>query len=83
VVVASCGTPAGAIIMFTWSKGKYTYLATPDGIGYIQPTCINKSRVIAGSYDDSSGFAHGFVLNGAVFTVVDYPGTGVVHTIIE
>jgi hypothetical protein len=80
VVVGNCVTPSLASIIFTWSKGHFTYLTTPANIPYIQATGINKAGVIAGWYDDTSGFAHGFVLNGTTFTTVDYPAAGSTNT---
>jgi hypothetical protein len=39
-------------------------------------TAINNSGVIAGSYRDGSGIAHGFVLSAGTFTNFDPPGVG-------
>jgi hypothetical protein len=73
VVVGNCVNARLKSIVFTWSKGHYTYLTTPSDIPYIQATGITKSGVIAGWYTDTSGFDHGFVLDGTTFTTVDYP----------
>jgi uncharacterized membrane protein len=38
---------------------------------------INARGDIVGSYDDSEGLSHGFLLRRGVFTVVDFPGAAV------
>src|SRR5687767_15023552 len=35
---------------------------------------VNSRGDVVGAYRDSSGNTHGYVLNGGVFTTIDYPG---------
>jgi len=73
VVVGNCVTQRNTSLVFTWSKGKYTYYTPPSNMLYVQATGINKAGVIVGWYNDSSGLDHGFVLDAGVFTTVDNP----------
>jgi hypothetical protein len=36
---------------------------------------LNDFDLVSGTFYDSSGFAHGFLLNGTHYTTVDYPGS--------
>jgi hypothetical protein len=74
VVAGNCVTSANASLVFTWKRGKYTYYTPPSSMTYVQATGISKNGEIAGWFIDSSGFDHGFVLSGGVFTQVDVPG---------
>jgi uncharacterized membrane protein len=39
---------------------------------------INSAGDVVGSYQDPSGSSHGFLLQGGVYTKIDYPGVGAV-----
>jgi hypothetical protein len=55
------------------AKGEFTAFDVP-GATNTTPNFINLEGVIVGSYIDSAGTSHGFVLNGKKYTTVDYPG---------
>jgi hypothetical protein len=74
VVVGNCVKISNASLVFTWSKGTYTYYTPPSNMTYVQATGINSKGDVAGWFIDSSGYDHGFVLSGGVFTQLDYPG---------
>jgi hypothetical protein len=61
---------------FMGAKGKYQSDITLDiaGITSTDPRQINNNGVVGGSYVDSSGIQHGFVLDGNNLTTFDYPG---------
>jgi hypothetical protein len=73
VVVGNCVSQSNTSLVFTWSKGKYTYYTPPSNMLYVQATGINKAGVIVGWYNDSNGLDHGFMLDAGVFTTVDNP----------
>jgi len=45
----------------------------PGGSTQTQAWDINNSGQIVGEYLDGSGDSHGFLLNGGVFTTIDFP----------
>jgi hypothetical protein len=49
-----------AVHGFVLSRGQYTTLDDPDGIGATYAEGINDSGQVAGFYFDSNGLAHGF-----------------------
>jgi hypothetical protein len=55
------------------ARGVFTPFDVP-GATNTTPNFINLQGVIVGSYIDSGGTSHGFVLNGGKYTTVDYPG---------
>jgi len=55
------------------AKGVFTPFDVP-GSTSTTPNFINLQGVIVGSYIDSAGTSHGFVLNRGKYTTVDYPG---------
>jgi hypothetical protein len=83
VVVGNCVNSQNASLVFTWSKGKFTYFTPPPAMTYVQATGINSAGVVAGWYIDASGFDHGFVLDGSTFTTVDNPASGAYNTQIN
>src|ERR1035438_9199384 len=67
---ATCGVAHGFTLT---AKGKFTPIDPPGSTG-TTPNFINLQGVIVGSYLDSNGTSHGFVLNGGKYTTVDDPG---------
>jgi hypothetical protein len=55
------------------ADGIFAPIDVPGATG-TTPAFINFEGVIVGSYLDSSGTSHGFVLNGGTYTTVSYPG---------
>ena len=47
----------------------------PPGSTFTQATGINPQGDIVGTYFDSSGNAHGFLLSKGTFTTIDVPGS--------
>jgi hypothetical protein len=54
------------------ANGVFTRIDVP-GATSTTPTFINFEGVIVGSYTDSTGTSHGFVLNKGTYTTVNYP----------
>ena len=52
--------------------GKFTAIDVPGASG-TAPSFINLEGVIVGSFTDSTGTSHGFVLNRGKYTTVNYP----------
>lgn len=55
------------------ANGHFTPFDVP-GATSTTPNYINLQGVIVGSYTDSAGTSHGFVLNHGSYTTVNYPG---------
>ncbi len=55
------------------ANGTFTAFDVP-GAASTTPNFINLEGVIVGSYLDSAGTSHGFVLNRGTYTTVNYPG---------
>ena len=55
------------------ARGVFTPFDVP-GATSTTPNFINLQGVIVGSYIDSAGTSHGFILNGGRYTTVNYPG---------
>jgi len=55
------------------ANGRFTAIDVPGATG-TTPNFINLQGVVGGSYLDSAGSSHGFVLNGGRYTTVNYPG---------
>jgi hypothetical protein len=55
------------------ANGVFTPFDIPGAMN-TSPGFINLQGVIVGSYTDSAGTSHGFVLNHGTYTTVDYPG---------
>jgi uncharacterized membrane protein len=67
-------TTGGALHGFAVNaRGVFTPIDVPGATNTI-PNFINLQGTIVGSYTDSAGTSHGFVLNGGTYTTVDYPG---------
>jgi len=66
-------TVGGALHGFALNAhGVFTPIDVPGATNTI-PNFINLQGVIVGSYTDSAGTSHGFVLKGGTYTTVDYP----------
>lgn len=64
----------GSNFGFTDVNGTYTSFQVP-GASYVDNAAISNNGNIAGSYQDSNGNYHGYVLIDGVFTYpIDYPG---------
>jgi hypothetical protein len=67
-------TPGGVLHGFTVTKkGVFTSFDPPGSTG-TSPNFIDPQGVIVGSYTDSSGVLHGFILSGGTYKTVDFPG---------
>jgi hypothetical protein len=55
------------------ANGVFSAIDVPGATNTI-PNFINLEGVVVGSYIDSAGTSHGFVLNRGTYTTVDYPG---------
>jgi len=67
-------TAGGALHGFSLTaSGVFTPVDVPDATN-TTPNFINLQGVIVGSYTDSAGTSHGFILNRGTYTTVDYPG---------
>ena len=64
-----CNSPS---IAFTYSNGKFTTISPPGAVS-TEANGINDKGVVVGSYVDSAGATHGFVLNGKKYTTLDCP----------
>jgi len=66
-------TAGGALHGFSvTANGVFTPIDVPGATNTI-PNFINLQGVIVGSYTDSAGTSHGFVLKRGTYTTVDYP----------
>jgi len=67
-----CNSPS---IAFTYNpvKKKFTTIS-PTGATSTQANGTNDKGVVVGSYVDSAGLTHGFMLNGKKYTTLDCPG---------
>lgn len=65
-----CNSPS---IAFTYINGTFTTIS-PPGAASTQANGINDKGVVVGSYVDSAGATHGFMLNGKKYTTLDCPG---------
>ena len=55
---------------------RFTHIDVPGSIS-TQARGINARGDIVGSYEDSEGVSHGFLLRNGAFSVVDFPGAAV------
>lgn len=70
-------TGATLQLAFTSQGGVFTYLTPYFPVVPLnnQATDINNSSMVSGFYVDSGGVTHGFLLNGATLTPLDFPGS--------
>ncbi len=62
---------------FLYKKGKFTNVTPPNSAGGVIAYGINDSGTIIGTYTDSSGAQHGFLLTGKTYTSFDAPGEAI------
>ena len=55
------------------ANGVFTAIDVPDSTG-TTPNFINVEGVVVGTYLDSAGTSHGFILDRGAYTTVNYPG---------
>ena len=55
------------------SQGTYTQIDVPGATNTVL-SGIDTAGDIVGSYQDTGGFEHGFILSGGSYTTIDYPG---------
>jgi len=72
-VAGWCINSSGAQIGWTWSKGKFTDVNYPKGVG-TEPTGINDKGNIVGLYFDANGVQHGFSKIGSKYASIDVKG---------
>src|SRR5438034_2505816 len=56
------------------AQGTYTQFDDPIAVQGTYGTGINTAGDIVGTWLDSGGDAHGFMLSGGIYTTIDYPG---------
>lgn len=54
-------------------KGDYTFFDPPGAISSTAST-VNPSGAVVGSYTDSGGVIHGYLLKNGTYTTIDFPG---------
>jgi uncharacterized membrane protein len=64
----------GNAVGFLYRRGKFTDIPGPKGATNSDASAINDSGAIVGSYTDSSGISHGFLLKGTTYTTLNVPG---------
>lgn len=57
------------------AQGTYTQIDVPGALNTLA-FGINTGGDVVGTYADSTGFAHGFLLSGGTYTTIDYPTSG-------
>lgn len=73
VAVGWCLNNNGKEVGFTFNQGKFTNVAIKGALA-IEATGINDTGSLAGTYVDSAGNQHGFLLQGTTLTSLDAPG---------
>jgi len=73
VIAGWCGTTSGTTIGFTYAKGNFKNISI-SGSSEVEANGINDARDIVGTYFDSAGTQHGFLLVGRKLTKLDPPG---------
>jgi hypothetical protein len=69
-----CQSTSGAYIGFTYSKGKFADISIP-GATLVEANGVNDKDEVVGTYVDSSGAGHGFLLDGLALTTLDVLST--------
>jgi uncharacterized membrane protein len=72
-VVGYYGKFDGVITGFLYKNGKFTDIPGPAGATASYAYGINDNGDIVGSYVDSAGATHGFLLKGKTYTTLDVP----------
>jgi uncharacterized membrane protein len=73
-VVGSYLNSGGMWVGFLYKNGKFTDIAGPTDATATFPSGINDRGAIVGTYRDSIGVPHGFLLEGTTYTTLDVPG---------
>jgi hypothetical protein len=75
MVVGSYMTSGGASVGFYYSPKtkQFTDIRSPKGATSLYTGGMNDRGWIVGSYDDSNGISHGFLLQGKKYTTLDVP----------
>ncbi len=72
------GFSLAAILLCAFStafgQGTYTQIDEPDAVGFTEALGVDNSGDIVGTYADSSGGTHGFLLSNGTYITIDYPG---------
>jgi hypothetical protein len=79
VAAGWCTSTSGPEIGFTWAKGKFTDISI-SGATLVNANGINDSGAVVGTYVDSNGVQHGYLLEGSTLTKLDPPGTDTLAT---
>ena len=75
VAAGWCTGTSGSPIGFTYVKGKFKPV-TIKGAVEVEADGINNSGQVVGTYFDSAGAEHGFLLTGKKLTALNPPGVG-------
>jgi len=73
VAAGWCTSTGGPTIGFTWAKGTFTDIKI-TGATLVEAIGINDSGSVVGTYIDSNGVQHGYLLEGSKLTKLDPPG---------
>jgi hypothetical protein len=73
VAAGWCTNQSGVEIGFTWARGKFTDISI-SGASLVNANGINDAGAVVGTYIDSTGAQHGYLLVGGVLTKLDPPG---------
>ena len=79
VAAGWCTNTSGTQIGFTWYKGTFTDIHI-TGASLVNAVGINDAGSIVGTYVDSRGVQHGYLLEGSTLTTLDPPGTASLAT---
>ena len=70
-----CCTALSAVLIGAAAQAADTFVSIdPPGATSTRASGINADGAVVGSYADSAGKQHGFLLIGGSFTTIDYPG---------
>ncbi|MBA3914997.1 MAG: hypothetical protein H0X25_14340 [Acidobacteriales bacterium] len=61
------------IVPVALCQGSYTKIDEPDAVGFTTCSGVNSAGDIVGTYADSNGILHGFLLSSGTYTTIDYP----------
>jgi hypothetical protein len=67
------GTPSTNHSFVISKKGDYTFFDPPGAVSSTAST-VNPSGAVVGTYTDSNGVTHGYLLEHGTFTTIDFPG---------
>jgi probable HAF family extracellular repeat protein len=75
VVGSYTSSKTGESVGFLYKGGKYTDIPGPKGALAATASAVNDSGAVVGSFTDSGGVVHGFLLKGKKYTTLDPSGT--------